>query len=301
VISSSGALALTEVPERLVVVGGGYIGLELGTAYAKLGSAVTIVEVAHSVLPTMDADIARVVAQGLDRHGIAVRCGTAAQAYDDADGTLLVETPEGTTDRVVTDLVLVAVGRAPVVDGWGLDVLDLDRQGRFLRIDDRCRTSMAGVYAVGDLTGEPMLAHRAMAQGRMVAEVIAGAARRWDVACIPAVVFTDPEVIVVGRSAAECAGDGIEVVEGRAPFTASGRAHSAGNTVGFVRVVVDAVDHVVLGVQGVGSGISELAAVAAVLVEMAARLGDVDAIIQAHPTRGETIQEAARAARARLP
>jgi dihydrolipoamide dehydrogenase len=205
VISSTDALALTEVPDRLAVVGAGYIGLELGTAFAKLGAVVTIVETQSRILPQYDAELTRPVARRLRELGIEVLTGAKANGLAHNDTALAIEATDGQSVMLPIDLVLVTVGRRPETDGWGLDAIDLDMDGRFIRIDDKCRTSMRGVYAIGDVTGEPMLAHRATAQGEMVAEIIAGENRSWDKRCIPAVCFTDPEIVTADLSPEEAA------------------------------------------------------------------------------------------------
>ncbi len=291
VISSTEALSLKTVPQRLVVVGGGYIGLELGTAFAKIGSAVTVVEATPQILPQYDAELVKPVAKRLADLGIRVLTGAKAKVLV-GDG-LLIETAEGAEEQLVADKILVTVGRKPRTEGWGLEELDLDRSGRFLRIDDRCRTSMRGIYAVGDITGEPMLAHRAMAQGEMVAEIVAGRKRTWDKRCIPAVCFTDPEIVTAGLSPDEGRAQGYEVRVGQFPFNANGRAMTMLSEEGFVRIVARADSNLVLGVQAVGAGVSELSSAFALAIEMGARLEDVAATIHAHPTRGEGFQEAA--------
>ncbi len=165
-ISSTGALALTEVPGQLVVVGAGYIGLELGTAFAKMGAAVTIVEAQSRILPQYDAELTRPVARRLRELGIEVLTGAKAKGLARNGTALSIEAADGQSVMLPVDQVLVTVGRRPATDGWGLDAIDLDMDGRFIRIDDKCRTSMRGVYAIGDVTGEPMLAHRAIGAGR---------------------------------------------------------------------------------------------------------------------------------------
>jgi dihydrolipoamide dehydrogenase len=261
VISSTEALALRRVPERLAVVGGGYIGLELGTAFAKLGSQVTVVEATPRLLPQYDIELVRPVMRRLKDLGIRV--------------------------------ILVTVGRKPCMEGWGQEELDLDLSGKFLRIDERCRTSMRGIYAIGDVTGEPMLAHRAMAQGEMVAEIVAGQKRTWDKRAIPAVCFTDPEIVGVGLSPDEARARGVEIKTGLFPFSANGRAMTTGSEDGFVRAVARADNHVVLGLQAVGQGVSELSSAFSLAIEMGARLEDIAGTIHAHPTRSEGLQEAA--------
>ncbi|MBE0694851.1 MAG: dihydrolipoyl dehydrogenase, partial [Aquamicrobium sp.] len=293
VISSTGALALQKVPASLAVVGGGYIGLELGTAFAKLGASVTVLESMPRILPLYDAELTRPVARRLESLGVAVMTGARAKGLAKEGGALLVEAGGGGEIRVAAEKVLVTVGRKPVTTGWGLEEIDLDMDGRFIRVDDQCRTSMRGVYAIGDVTGEPMLAHRAISQGEMVAEIVAGHRRSWDRRAIPAVCFTDPEVVSVGLSPEEARKAGSEVKVGQFPFSASGRAMTLQAEDGFVRIVARADNHVVLGIQAVGGGVAELAAAFALSIEMGARLEDVAGTMAAHPTLGEAFQESA--------
>jgi dihydrolipoamide dehydrogenase len=292
VISSTEALALTSVPERLVVVGGGYIGLELGTAFAKMGAKVTVVEAQPRILPQYDAELTRPVAKRLQALGIEVMTGAKAMGLAKAGGTLLVETEDGSEKSLAADKILVTVGRRPVTQGWGLDELVLDMDGPFIRIDERCQTSMRGIYAIGDVTGEPMLAHRAMAQGEMTAEIIAGHKRAWDKRSIPAVCFTDPEVVTVGLSPEDARRTEIDVKVGQFPFSANGRAMTRQAEDGFIRAVARADNHLVLGIQAVGQGVSELVAAFGLALEMGARLEDIAGTIHAHPTQGEAFQEA---------
>jgi dihydrolipoamide dehydrogenase len=292
VISSTEALDLAEVPKKLVVVGAGYIGLELGTAFAKMGAAVTVVEAESRILPQYDAELTRPVAKRLRELGVDVLTGAKAKGLTSRGDALAIETADGQAMTLGADTILVAVGRKPVTEGWGRDEIDLDMDGRFLRIDEKCRTSMRGIYAVGDVTGEPMLAHRAMAQGEMVAEIIAGQKRAWDKVCIPAICFTDPEIVTAGLSPEEARQTGIEIMTGLAPFQASGRAMTLGNEAGFIRVVARADNHLLLGIQGVGAGIAELSVGFSLALEMGARLEDVAATIHAHPTQSESLLEA---------
>jgi dihydrolipoamide dehydrogenase len=293
VISSTEALSLSSVPESLAVVGAGYIGLELGIAFAKLGARVTVVEATDRILPLYDAELTRPVAKRLAALGVEIVLGAKAEGLTGKDGALVVRAADGKTREIAASRVLVAVGRKPAVDGWGLEELDLDRSGPFIRVDDQCRTSMRGVHAIGDVTGEPMLAHRAMAQGEMVAEIIAGNRRAWDKRCIPAICFTDPEIVSVGLSPDEAKATGHEVRIGQFPFSANGRAMTRHGEDGFVRVVARADTHLVLGIQAVGQGVSELSAAFALAIEMGARLEDIAGTIHAHPTLGEALQEAA--------
>lgn len=297
VLSSTGALALAAPPERLVVVGAGYIGLELGIAFRKLGSEVTVVEATDRILPLYDSELTRPVEHSLQKLGITLHLDAKARGMaggpNGADGALLVETADGGELRLPADAVLVTVGRRPLTGGWGREELALDMNGAFIAVDDRCRTSMRGVYAIGDVTGEPMLAHRAMAQGEMVAEVIAGEKRAWDKVTIPAVCFTDPEIVTAGLSPDQARATGIEIRSAQFPFQANGRAMTTESEDGFVRIVARADNHLVLGLQAVGAGVSELSAPFALALEMGCRLEDVAATIHAHPTLGEAIPEAA--------
>ncbi|MEZ0169394.1 dihydrolipoyl dehydrogenase [Microvirga sp. TS319] len=292
VISSTEALSLTDVPDRLVVIGGGYIGLELGTAFSKLGAKVTIVEAQARILPQYDGELTRPVSKRLQALGIEVMTGAKAKGLMKAGGTLLVETESGSEVSLAADRVLVTVGRRPVTQGWGMEELVLDMDGPFIRIDEKCQTSMRGIYAIGDVTGEPMLAHRASAQGEMVAEIVAGHRRVWDKRAIPAVCFTDPEIVAVGMSPDEAQTSGADIRVGLFPFSANGRAMTTSAEDGFVRVVARADNHLVLGIQAVGQGISELSAAFGLAIEMGARLEDVAGTIHAHPTRSEAFQEA---------
>jgi len=292
IVSSTEALALDAVPGSLAVVGGGYIGLEIGMAFAKFGAKVTVLEALDRILPLWDAELTRPVMTRLGELGIEVLTGAKAKGLS-GKGELLAEQGDGRELRLAADKVLVAVGRKPLLDGWGLEELDLDRDGRFLRVDEACRTSMRGIYAVGDVTGEPMLAHRAMAQGEMVAEIVAGQRRAWDKRCIPAICFTDPEVVSAGLSPEEARRSGAEVKTGLFPFQANARAMTREGEQGFVRVVARADNHLVLGIQAVGQGVSELSAAFGLAIEMGARLEDVAGTIHAHPTLGEAFLEAA--------
>lgn len=296
VIDSTEALALDKVPASLAVVGAGYIGIELGTAFAKLGSRVTIVEVADRILPAWDAELTKPVAKRLGELGVAVLTGHFADGVSaDGRGLLVRQGAGGETAAIAAERILVAVGRRAATQGFGLERLDLTMDGPFIAIDDRCATSMRDVWAVGDVTGEPMLAHRAMAQGDMVAERIAGHRRSFEPAAIPAICFCDPEIVSVGLSAEQARAAGEDVSVGSFPFIANGRAMTQGDEAGFVRVVARTSDRVVLGIQAVGAGISELAAAFSLAIEMGARADDVAATIHAHPTRGEALQEAALA------
>jgi len=294
VISSTEALSLGAVPARLAVVGAGYIGLELGIAYRKLGAAVTVVEAEDRILPRYDEALTRPVRRWLTRAGVELHLGAKVRGRDN-EGRLAVEQKDGTHLALETDKILVTVGRRPLTAGWGLEAMDLDMAGRFVNADDQCRSATRGVFAIGDLIGEPMLAHKAMAQGAMVAETIAGHRRRFDPDSVAAIVFTEPEIVVAGMLPEEAKAAGVEVTTAQFPFAASGRALTleAGEGGGFVRVVADKKDLRVLGIQAVGQNVAELAGEFAHALAMGALLDDLAHTIHVHPTLGEAVGEAA--------
>lgn len=288
ILSSTDALSLQSVPHALAVVGGGYIGLELGMAFAKLGSNVIVIEAGPRILPAWDAELTEPVRKALNLHGISVMTGAQASGF--ADGMLSLSTGE-TVETIPADKVLVTVGRRPRSQGGGVADLQLAMNGPFIRIDKQCRTSMRGVFAIGDVTGEPMLAHRAMAQGEMVAEIVAGHPREWDHRAMPAICFTDPEVVSVGLLPDQAAARGATRTA-IFPFAANGKSLADHRTDGFVRVVSDEEGREILGIQAVGAGVAEFAGEFALAIEMGATLADVAATIHAHPTRGEAFHEA---------
>ena len=300
VISSTEALALTELPKRLVVVGAGYIGLELGSAFAKLGVEVRFVEALDRILPGYDRALVRPIEQWLKKRGIEVLLNTKAQDVVRANGDLrvTVQTGQEQPRDLACDKLLVAVGRKPNTQGWGLEQMALTMNGPFVKVDAQCRTAMRNVWAIGDLVGEPMLAHKASAQGEMVAEIIAGTRRSFDPVAIPAVCFTEPEVVAVGLSPDDAKAQGIDVVTGQFPFAANGRALTmeAGADGGFVRVTARADNHLVLGIHAVGAHVSDLSGEFVHALEMGARLEDIAQTIHVHPTLTETLPEAALAA-----
>ncbi|CAB1403215.1 Dihydrolipoamide dehydrogenase of branched-chain alpha-keto acid dehydrogenase (EC 1.8.1.4) [Pseudomonas fluorescens] len=290
IISSTEALTPKSVPKRFIVVGGGYIGLELGIAYRKLGAEVSVVEAQDRILPAYDAGLTQPVHDALKQLGVKLYLKHSVLGFD---GTLQVRDPEGETLNLETDQVLVAVGRKPNTQGFNLEALNLDMNGSAIKIDSRCQTSMRNVYAIGDLSGEPMLAHRAMAQGEMVAELISGKTREFNPTAIAAVCFTDPELVVVGKTPDEAKAAGLDCIVSSFPFAANGRAMTLESKSGFVRVVARRDNHLIVGWQAVGVGVSELSTAFAQSLEMGARLEDIGGTIHAHPTLGEAVQEAA--------
>lgn len=293
VISSTEALSPATLPKKLVVVGAGYIGLELGIVYRKLGVDVAVVEAQSRILPAYDDELTKPVAASLRALGIEAHTGCTVRGLNAAGNAVRLRNLAGEERELAADRVLVAIGRKPRTDDWGLESLGLAMNGRAVQIDAQCRSSMRNVWAIGDLTGEPMLAHRAMAQGEMVAEIIAGKLRAFVPAAIPAVCYTDPEIVVVGPSPQEAEATGIDCLHAHFPFAANGRALTLESASGFVRVVARRDNHLILGWQAVGRGVAELAAAFSQSIEMGACLEDVAGTIHAHPTLGEAVQETA--------
>jgi len=300
IISSTGALDLDSLPKSVAIVGGGYIGLELGCALTKLGTEVTVVEGLDSILAFMDKEIRRPLELWLKKHKVTVHTNALARGAEvkgkgAARKVELAFEKDGEEQTIKVDKVLVTVGRSPNTKGWGLENMGvrMDASGRFIRIDRKCRTSVPGIYAIGDVAGEPMLAHKASAEGEMVAEIIAGHEREFDKVAIPAIVFTEPEIISVGLTPDEAKERGEEVIVGKFPLAANGRALSleAEKTAGFIRVTARESDHVILGVQAVGTHIAELHSEFVLALEMGALLEDVAATVHAHPTMSEAFHE----------
>ncbi|WP_370235571.1 dihydrolipoyl dehydrogenase [Brevundimonas sp.] len=291
VISSTEALALDKVPNKLVVVGGGYIGLELGIAYRKLGAEVAIVEMADRILPLYDKALTDPVAKWLTSHGVELHLGAKAGSFE--RGQLNITDKDGKALKLKADKVLVTVGRRPRTKGWGLENMGVAMAGPFVKIDKRCATSMRNVWAIGDLTGEPMLAHKGSAQGEVVAEIIAGHDKRFDPVTIAAVCFTEPEIVSAGLGPQDVE-ERDDVITAMFPFMAIGRALAleAGDDGGFVRVIASKTDHRILGIQAVGQHVSELSNSFAQMLEMGALLEDVAGVIHVHPTMGEAFHEA---------
>ena len=301
ILSSRGALALETVPDELLVVGAGYIGMELSTVFAKLGAEVTVVEMLDDVLPGYEDDISGVVRERAESLGIDFAFGEAASDWETLDdGRIRVATTDEDdgVEEYHADRCLVAVGREPVTDTLGLENVDLnpDESG-FLPTDEQARTDLEGVFAVGDVAGEPMLAHKAMAEGEVAAEAAAGEPAALDHQAIPAAVFTDPEIGTVGMTEAEAANAGFDPIVGEMPLRANGRALTLDEREGFVRVVADADTEFLLGAQIVGPEAAELVAEAGLGIELGARLEDIAGTVHTHPTLSEAVHEAAKAAR----
>ncbi len=299
IIDSTGALALDAVPPRMIVIGGGYIGLELGMVYAKFGTKVTVVEALPSILASMDKECVAVLAKKLRKMGVEVLVNTKAKSWEEKGdrAVLTVELADGKTATIDADKILVSVGRRPNSEDLGLaDAgVAVDKRG-YITVDDQLRTSVPGVYAIGDVVGGMMLAHKATKEGEVVAEIIAGHKAAFDVRTIPAVVFTDPEIASTGLTDEEAKAKGHTTKIGKFPFAALGRALSVNDSEGMVKVVIDAKTEEILGVHIVGNGAADMIAEAALAIEMGAVAQDVNLTIHAHPTMPEAFKEACAAA-----
>ncbi len=293
--SSTEALAPKEAPKRLLVIGGGYIGLELGTMYANLGSAVTVIEMTPGLLPGTDPDLTAVVARSLKKKKVEAILGAKALGYSKGKTGLKVKIEEaGKTREIEVDQILSSVGRRPNSEGLGLDKagVKLDTKG-FIPVDMQRRTNVSHIFAIGDIAGQPMLAHKGSKEGIVAAEAIAGKKTVFDVKGIPAVIFTAPEVAYVGLSEEEAKKSGFDPVVGKFPFAASGRALSLNETEGFAKIVADKNTNQVLGAFLVGPEVTELIAEVTLAIELGASADDLALTVHAHPTLPEAIMEAA--------
>jgi dihydrolipoamide dehydrogenase len=300
ILDSTGALALSEIPGALAVIGGGVIGMEMADVYARLGSKVTVIEALDRILPTFDPDLARPVTMKQAKLGVKHLVATKALRQElTADGKIAIDLEttdkKGTTQsRLEVDKVLVSVGRRPSSHGIGLETVGITPDARgFVPVDRQMKTSAPGVYAIGDLVPGPMLAHKASKEGEIAAEVIAGHAAAFDSVCIPSVVYTDPEIATVGPMLFELEAQGRKIKVGKFQFAALGRAISSNATDGFARVVADADDGTILAVHIVGAEASELIAQSGLALEMSATAEDLALTIHAHPTMAEALAEAA--------
>lgn len=300
VMTSDEALALYHLPKSVLVVGGGYIGIELGSCLAALGTEVTVVEMLDRILPTTEPELVRVVRKSLEARGMKFHL--AAKVMEVVEGKdsvqVKVQPKEGPAWTKEYERVLVAIGRKPNTDDCGLERLGVKVDKGFVVIDEQsCRTSLSHVYAIGDCSGQPMLAHRARRQGIVAAEIVAGHKAAYDNRTVPAVIFSEPEIATCGLSEEEAKQAGYEVMVGKFHLKTLGRAMTMGVTEGLILVIADAKTEVVLGVRMVGAHVSELIGEAALAIETGMVLEDLIATIHVHPTLGEAIQEAAEGAR----
>lgn len=295
VLSSTGALNLSEVPEKLVVIGGGYIGTELGSAFANLGSNVTIIEGGDDILAGFEKQMTTIVKKGLKKKGVEIAVKASAKGVEESDtGVVVTYEVGGEEKKVEADYVLVTVGRRPNTDEIGLEELGIKFAERgLLEVDKQCRTSIENIFAIGDIVAGPQLAHKASYEGKVAAEAIAGQTSVVDYLAIPAVCFTDPEMATVGLNEAQAKEQGYDVAAGKFPFGANGRALALNATDGFVKLVSRKEDGLLLGAQIIGQGASDMIAELGLAIEAGMTVEDIAMTIHAHPTLGEIAMEAA--------
>ncbi len=303
VLSSTGALELTAVPEHMVVVGGGYIGLEMGSVWRRLGSKVTVVEYLDRITPGMDAEVSKQFLRLLKKQGIAFELGhkvTGVETTDSGVSVTVEPAAGGDAKTIEADCVLMSIGRTPYTEGLGLESVDIgvEKRGQVI-VDDHFRTSVPNIYAIGDVVRGPMLAHKAEDEGMAVAEIIAGKPGHVNYDVIPGVVYTYPEVASVGRTEEDLKDAGTDYKVGKFPFTANGRAKVNHQTDGFVKILADASNDRVLGVHIIGPEAGNLIAEAAVAMEFGASSEDIARTCHAHPTVTEAVKEAALAVEGR--
>jgi len=297
VIGAKEAVSLREIPKRLIVIGGGIIGMELGGAYQRMGSELTVIEMLPQVLTGVDPDVAAVVERTYVKRGAKIFKGARALGYEhQKDGSVAVRVEVaaggGKTETMIADMVIVAVGMRPNGAGVGLEELGVKVEKGFVPTDNLGRTNVPGIYAIGDCSSVPMLAHKASKEGEVVAEVIAGHKAAKDWVAIPAAIFTDPEVATVGLGEQQAKEKGIEVRVGKFPFSVLGRAMAVSETDGFIKVVADKNTHEILGWHIVGPEATDLISEGALSLEMHAFLEDVGLTVHPHPTLGEGLMEA---------
>ena len=299
IVSSTGALSLEKVPKRMLVIGAGVIGLELGSVWRRLGAEVTVVEFLDRILPGTDGEVAKQLQRILGKQGIAFKLGhkvTGVKKNGAAHAVTIEPSQGGEAETLAADVVLVAIGRVPYTGSLGLSEagVETDKRGRVV-VDGRYRTNVPGIYAIGDVIEGPMLAHKAEEEGVAVAEILAGQAGHVNYGVIPAVIYTAPEVASVGKSEDELKAAGVAYNVGKFPFTANGRAKANQQTEGFVKILADAKTDRVLGVHIIGVNASELIAEGAVLMEFGGSAEDLARTCHAHPTLSEAVKEAALA------
>ncbi|MED0660107.1 dihydrolipoyl dehydrogenase [Bacillus smithii] len=298
VLNSTGALALEEVPEKLVVIGGGYIGTELGNAFANFGTKVTILEGGDEILPNFEKQMSSIVKRNLKKKGAEIFTNALAKGVEEKeDGVVVTYEVKGEEKTIEADYVLVTVGRRPNTDELGLEQvgIELTEKG-LIKIDKQCRTNVPNIYAIGDIVPGPQLAHKASYEGKIAAAAIAGQPDEIDYLAIPAVVFSDPELATVGYTEQQAKDEGIEIVAAKFPFAANGRALSLDSTDGFLKLITRKEDGLVIGAQIAGPGASDMIAELGLAIEAGVTAEDIAMTIHAHPTLGEITMEAAEVA-----
>ncbi len=297
IIDSTGALSLGEIPKRMVVVGAGSIGIELGTAYAKLGAEVVLFEDLDTLLPRVDPELVRILKKSLEKNKIKLFLGSRVQKIDRKNSTAVVTyVSVGQEETVEADKVLIAVGRRPNTEEIGLEKIGLERDKKgFIKVNEKMQTDKKGIYAIGDIVEGAMLAHRASHMGKIAAEVIAGIPAAFDNLAVPEIIFSDPEIATVGLTQEEAEKKGYKTKTGVFPFRALGRAMTLGEPEGLTKIVTDAEKGTVLGVHIIGPHASDLISEGALAVESGSHIDDISLTIHAHPTLPEGILEAAEA------
>ncbi|WP_174733768.1 dihydrolipoyl dehydrogenase [Mesobacillus harenae] len=298
VLDSTGALALKEIPKKIVVIGGGYIGTELGGAYASFGTEVTILEGADEILNGFEKQMTSLVSRNLKKKGASIITKAMAKGVEETeDGVVVSYEVKGEEKKVEADYVFVMVGRKPNTDELGLDQVGIEMSDRgVIKIDKQCRTNVSNIYAIGDIVEGPPLAHKASYEGKIAAEAVAGHPSEIDYLAIPAVVFSDPELASVGYTEQQAKDEGIEVIAAKFPFAANGRALALNNTDGFVKLVTRKEDGLVIGAQIAGASASDMIAELGLAIEAGMTAEDLAMTIHAHPTLGEITMEAAEVA-----
>jgi dihydrolipoamide dehydrogenase len=293
IISSNQAMSLTEVPKKMVIVGGGYIGTELGTVYGKLGSEVHILEGSGHLIPQLDSEVVDVVAKSLEKFNVNVHYNSKAKNASVVENGCVVDfESEGIANKIECDKVLVVVGRRPNSANLGLDKIGVELADKgFIKVDTQMKTSVSNIYAIGDVVSNPMLAHKASREGKIAAEVIGGIKSAFDNKVIPSVVFNDPEIISVGMTDKEAQDKGYEIVSKKFPYAALGRAHMFDRTNGFIKMICEKKTNRILGVHAVGPHVSEIVAEATLAIEMGANAEDIAFTIHPHPTISEGLSE----------
>jgi dihydrolipoamide dehydrogenase len=296
VITATEALSFTEAPRDFVIIGGGVSGLELGMAYARFGSHVTVIEMLDQLLPGTDIELVRVVERTLRKLGVETH--VKARAKWAKDGKVAAQLADGKEIEVPADKVMVVVGRRPNSDQIGLNLTGVKTdQAGFIQVNTQMQTNVQGIYAIGDVVGQPLLAHKASKQAVVAAEVIAGEASAADFKAMPGAIWTDPEIATVGLTEADAKTQGYELLVGKFPFTALGRAVAVGETEGFIKVVADKESEQILGIHMVGADVTDLISEAALAIEMGATLDDLALTVHPHPTLPEALMEATEAAK----
>ena len=298
VLDSTGALNLPEIPKKMVIIGGGYIGTELGSAYANFGTEIVIIEGADEILPGFEKQMSALVKKNLKKKGATIITKALAKGVEEKeDGVVVTYEADGKEERVEADYVLVTVGRRPNTDDIGLEQIGVEFVGKgLIKVDEQCRTNIPNIYAIGDIVPGPALAHKASYEGKVAAEAISGRPSAVDYLAIPAVCFSDPELATVGYTEEQAKAEGIEVTVGKFPFAANGRSLALNNSDGFLKLVTRKEDGLVIGGQIAGPGASDMIAEIGLAIEAGVTAEDIAMTIHAHPTLGEITMEAAEAA-----